>query len=116
MAAPDENSTVTFENIKLTDEFWLPKQRVNALNSLNAAIYRIGLSSGGEPNFDNAIKRLNGEPYSPFSGLVFQDTDIYKTLEAISYTLSVIQDETEPEITEQKKELGRYFAAVDRKD
>ncbi|MEE0420956.1 MAG: glycoside hydrolase family 127 protein [Lachnospiraceae bacterium] len=105
VAAPDENSTVTFENIKLTDEFWLPKQRVNALNSLNAAIYRIGLSSGGEPNFDNAIKRLNGEPYSPFSGLVFQDTDIYKTLEAISYTLSVIQDETEPEITEQKKNL-----------
>lgn len=85
-----ENSTVTFENVKLTDEFWLPKQKINALNSLNKAIKQIGLASGGEPNFDNAIKKLNGEPYDPFSGLVFQDSDIYKTLEAISYTLSVI--------------------------
>ncbi len=101
----DANSTVTFENVKLTDQFWSPKQKVNAVNSLNAAIYRIGLSSGGEPNFDNAIKKLNGEPYKEFSGLVFQDTDIYKTLEAISYTLSDLADDDSEEMAKQKKNL-----------
>ncbi len=104
--AAEKNTTVTFENVKLTDDFWLPKQKVNALNSLNKAIYQIGQASGGEPNFDNAIKKLNGEPYSAFSGLVFQDTDIYKTLEAISYTLSVLEgDELDAEMTAQKKKL-----------
>lgn len=109
-AAAVENSTVTFENVELTDKFWLPKQKVNALNSLNKAIYQIQQSSGGEPNFDNAIKKLNGEPYEAFSGLVFQDTDIYKTLEAISYTLSVIKDEKEDEeIIAQKAKLEKQL-------
>ncbi len=109
-AAAVENSTVTFENVELTDKFWLPKQKINALNSLNKAIYQIQQSSGGEPNFDNAIKKLNGEPYEKFSGLVFQDTDIYKTLEAISYTLSVIKDEKEDaEIIAQKAKLEKQL-------
>ena len=109
-AAAVENSTVTFENIKLTDDFWLPKQKINAINSLNKAIYQIQQSSGGEPNFDNAIKKLNGEPYEAFSGLVFQDTDIYKTLEAISYTLSVIKDESvDAEIMAQKAKLEQQL-------
>ncbi|WP_230399205.1 glycoside hydrolase family 127 protein [Novisyntrophococcus fermenticellae] len=105
MVVQPSNSAVTFENIHLTDDFWLPKQKVNAVESLNAAIYRIGLPSGGEPNFVNAIKRLNGESYSGFQGFVFQDTDIYKTLEAISYTLSVIESDTDPEMAAQKENL-----------
>ena len=101
----EANSTVTFENVQLTDEFWSPKQKVNALSSLNAAIYRIGLASGGEPNFDNAIKKLNGEPYDEFRGYVFQDSDIYKSIEAISYTLSATQNDTDPEMAEQREKL-----------
>ncbi len=105
VVAPDANSAVTFENVKLNDEFWQPKQKVNALNSLNAGISRIAMEAGGEPNFDNAIKKLNGEGYEPFSGFVFQDTDIYKSIEAISYTLSVVQDDTDPEIAAQREKL-----------
>lgn len=105
VVAPDANSAVTFENVKLNDEFWQPKQKVNALNSLNAGISRIAMDAGGEPNFDNAIKKLNGEAYEPFNGFVFQDTDIYKSIEAISYTLSVIQNDTEPEIAAQRADL-----------
>ena len=107
---PVANSTVTFENVQLTDNFWNPKQKVNAVNSLNKAIYQIEQPSGGEPNFENAIKKLNGEPYDDFQGYVFQDSDIYKSIEAISYTLSVINDDTDPEMVAQKAVLEEKLA------
>lgn len=109
VVAPEANSTVTFENVKLTDDFWEPKQKVNALTSLNAAITKIKAASGGEPNFTNAIKKLNGEPYEAFSGFVFQDSDIYKSIEAISYTLSVIQNDTDPELVAQREKLQKQL-------
>ncbi len=107
---PVANSTVTFENVQLTDNFWNPKQKVNAVNSLNKAIYQIEQPSGGEPNFENAIKKLNGEPYDDFQGYVFQDSDIYKSIEAISYTLSVINDDTDPDMVAQKAVLEEKLA------
>lgn len=108
--SPETNVPVTFENVILTDDFWRPKQKVNMTKSLEAAIYQIGLASGGEPNFVNSVKKLNGEPYSAFQGFVFQDTDIYKTLEAVSYTLSALQDETDPELLAQKSQLEETLA------
>ena len=110
VVAPEANSTVTFENVQLTDNFWNPKQKVNAINSLNKAIYQIEQASGGEPNFVNSIKKLNGEPYDEFQGFVFQDSDIYKSIEAISYTLSVIHDDTDPEIVAQREKLEEKLA------
>lgn len=110
VVTPVANSTVTFENVQLTDNFWNPKQKVNAVNSLNKAIYQIEQASGGEPNFVNAIKKLNGEPYDEFQGYVFQDSDIYKSIEAISYTLSVINDDTDPEMVAQKAVLEAKLA------
>ncbi len=106
VAAPESNSSVTFENVQLTDEFWAPKQEINAINSLNKAILEIGKPSGGEPNYDNAIKRLNGDTsYGEFSGYVFQDSDIYKSIEAISYTLSATQNDTSAQMAAQRKKL-----------
>ena len=70
VVAPVANNTVTFENVQLEDNFWNPKQKVNAVNSLNKAIAQIEQPSGGEPNFKNAIKKLNGEPYDEFQGFV----------------------------------------------
>ena len=110
VVAPVANNTVTFENVQLEDNFWNPKQKVNAVNSLNKAIAQIEQPSGGEPNFKNAIKKLNGEPYDEFQGFVFQDSDIYKSIEAISYTLSVIQNDDDPEMVAQKEVLEKKLA------
>ncbi len=104
-AAAESNRSVTFENVQLNDNFWAPKQETNALASLDKAILEIGKASGGEPNFDNAIKKLNGEEYEAFKGFVFQDSDIYKSIEAISYTLSATQNDTGAEITAQRQKL-----------
>ena len=105
-AAAESNSSVTFENVQLNDVFWAPKQEINAKNSLKKAITEIEKASGGEPNYDNAIKKLNGESdYDAFNGYVFQDSDIYKSIEAISYTLSATQNDTDPEMAETRKFL-----------
>lgn len=116
--APVANNTVTFENVQLNDDFWNPKQKVNAVNSLNKAIAQIEQPSGGEPNFQNAIKKLNGEPYDEFQGFVFQDSDIYKSIEAISYTLSVIQNDDDPEMVAQKaileKKLAEWISLIEQ--
>lgn len=104
-AVAESNRSVTFENVQLNDEFWAPKQETNAFASLNKAILEIGKSSGGEPNFDNAIKKLNGQSYGAFKGFVFQDSDIYKSIEAISYTLSATQNDKGEEIEAQRKKL-----------
>lgn len=104
VAAPESNSSVTFENVQLNDNFWAPKQEVNATTSLAVAIQKISERKGGEPNFDNAIKKLAGETdYGEFQGYVFQDSDIYKSIEAISYTLSATQND--PNMAETRKSL-----------
>ena len=106
VAAPESNSSVTFENVQLDDVFWAPKQEINAKTSLKKAISEIEKASGGEPNYDNAIKKLNGDTdYDPFSGYVFQDSDIYKSIEAISYTLSATQNDTDQEMADTRKFL-----------
>ncbi len=107
---PEANSTVTFENIRLADSFWLPRQKSNAITSLNKGILEIEKPTGGEPNFLNAIRRLKGETYEPFAGFVFQDTDIYKSIEAISYTLSVLHGDTDPALAAQREKLERKLA------
>ncbi|MBE5870496.1 MAG: hypothetical protein E7294_04460 [Lachnospiraceae bacterium] len=99
------NSSVTFENVQFENSFWNKRQVTNAMTSLNVAIQKIEAASGGEPNFDNAIKKLNGQPYNAFSGYVFQDSDIYKSIEAISYTLSATQNDQDPEVVKKREEL-----------
>ena len=106
VAAGTANSTVTFENVQFENSFWTKRQEVNAMTSLGVGIGHIEEASGGEPNFDNAIKKLNGEAYEPFSGYVFQDSDIYKSLEAIAYTLSATQNDKSPEVIAKRKELS----------
>lgn len=101
------NNSVTFEKVQLTDKFWAPKQKVNALNSLNKAIFQISEPSGGEPNFDNSIKKLKGENHGQFDGFVFQDSDIYKSIEAISYTLSATRDDKDSDIKLQREKLQK---------
>lgn len=101
------NNSVTFEKVQLTDKFWAPKQKVNALNSLNKAIFQISEPSGGEPNFDNSLKKLKGENHGQFDGFVFQDSDIYKSIEAISYTLSATRDDEDPDIKLQREKLQK---------
>ena len=48
--------------------------------------------SGAIENFINAAKALRGEEHGSFYGMVFQDSDVAKWIEAASYSLAVFPD------------------------
>ena len=104
LSAPDYNHSITSENVIFDDVFWAPKQTVNATTTMDAAFTQLaGSASYAERNFVNARSRLqevwngNTNPARPaYSGYVFQDTDVYKTLEGVAYNLAAVWDtETE---------------------
>ena len=110
MAAPDYNHSITSENVVFEDDFWKPKMDVNATETFDHAIDRLENYNNTNytiRNFRNARSRLqavwNGDdnPAAPaYTGYVFQDTDMYKTLEAFAYNLSTIWDD--PEMQDRK--------------
>jgi uncharacterized protein len=78
---------VPFTQVALTDNFWLPRIKVNAAVTIPASFQRCE-STGRVKNFVMAA-----EHKGKFCTLYpFDDTDIYKTIEGASYSLSLFPD------------------------
>ena len=75
---------VPFTQVKLTDNFWLPRIKTNATVTIPASFERCE-STGRVKNFVMAAAR-NGKFCTIYP---FDDTDIYKTIEGASYSLSL---------------------------
>ncbi len=75
---------VPFTQVKLTDNFWLPRIKTNAIVTIPASFERCE-STGRVKNFVMAAAR-NGKFCTIYP---FDDTDIYKTIEGASYSLSL---------------------------
>jgi DUF1680 family protein len=113
LAAPDFNRSITSENVTFDDSFWKPKQLVNATSSFDAAFVQLSSTSSSwaeERNFVNAKARLTAiaqgnlnPPMGVYSGYVFADTDVYKTMEGVAYNLAAIWDD--PTMDTRKVEL-----------
>ncbi|MDR1407898.1 MAG: glycoside hydrolase family 127 protein, partial [Tannerella sp.] len=73
---------VDFSHVKITDNFWAPRLRSHATTTLAVCIDQIENQTGRIRNFENAA-RGEGE----HSGIFFDDSDVYKALEGIAYTL-----------------------------
>lgn len=69
--------------------------------------------SGVFSNFINAGKALRGEEHGDFYGMVFQDSDAGKWLEAVAYSLAATPDET---LEKQADELIDLIAAAQDAD
>lgn len=69
--------------------------------------------SGVFDNFINAGKALRGEPAEPFYGMVFQDSDAGKWLEAAAYSLAAHPDK---QLEQQCDELISLIAAAQDED
>lgn len=78
---------VNFTQVKLTDNFWLPRIKTNQLVTIPASFERCE-STGRVKNFEMAAVR-KGKFGTTFP---FDDTDIYKTIEGASYSLSLFPD------------------------
>jgi DUF1680 family protein len=79
--------SVNFTQVKLTDNFWLPRIKVNHLVTIPASFERCE-STGRVKNFEMAATKT-GKFCTIFP---FDDTDIYKTIEGASFSLSLFPD------------------------
>ena len=78
---------VPFTQVKLTDNFWLPRIKMNATVTIPASFERCE-STGRVKNFVMAAGK-SGKFCTIFP---FDDTDIYKTIEGAAYSLSLFPD------------------------
>ncbi|MET0394635.1 MAG: glycoside hydrolase family 127 protein [Chitinophagaceae bacterium] len=78
---------VPFTSVKLTDNFWLPRIRINHTVTIPASFERCE-KTGRVKNFEMAAAK-SGKFCTIFP---FDDTDIYKTIEGASFSLSLFPD------------------------
>lgn len=76
-------SPVPFTEVKIHDKFWTPRIETNRTVSIPHSIKMLE-ESGTVRNFEVAARRER----TGFTGLVFQDSDLYKSLEAAAYSLA----------------------------
>src|SRR5580693_1926877 len=74
---------VKFSQVQIDDAFWKPRIDKIATATIPACIYQTEIATPRIQNFINAAKRKTGS----FKGLVYDDSDVFKALEAISYSL-----------------------------
>jgi DUF1680 family protein len=73
--------------VTLTDDFWAPRLRLNRQVTLPSQ-YRLLEETGRIDNF----RRAAGKKELPFQGRYFNDSDVYKWLEAVAWTLATRPD------------------------
>ncbi|MDR3262092.1 MAG: glycoside hydrolase family 127 protein [Tannerella sp.] len=99
---------VDFSHVKITDHFWSPRLKAHATTTLAVCIDQIENQTGRIRNFENAAK---GE--GEHSGIFFDDSDVYKALEGIAYTL---KNNPDPELEKKADEWIDKFAAAQQPD
>ncbi|GAB3702781.1 glycoside hydrolase family 127 protein [Spirosoma flavus] len=74
---------VGFSQVSITDKFWKPKLDKVATATLQACIVQTEQKTGRIRNFEK-VARKQGEKHE---GIYYDDSDVYKALEAMSYSL-----------------------------
>src|SRR5438093_11708975 len=77
-------SPVPFTAVRLTDNFWRPRLETNRSVTIPHIMWQNEVT-GRVDNFLKAARKMTGE----YKGQRYNDTDIYKILEAASYSLAV---------------------------
>lgn len=90
-------SAIPFNQVKLTDKFWLPKIEINRTNTIPWSFHQSKIT-GRIKNFEQAAAR-EGKFCSKY---VFDDSDVYKIIEGAAYSLQVKYD----------KELDLYLDSL----
>jgi DUF1680 family protein len=78
---------VPFTQVRLTDPFWAPRLETNRTVSVPYAL-RMNEETGRVDNFRKAARLMPG----PHKGRRFNDSDVYKAMEAAAYTLRLNPD------------------------
>lgn len=99
---------VDFSQVKIQDEFWSPRLDKHKSTTLKVCIDQIENKTGRIRNFENAAK---GE--GEHSGIFFDDSDVYKALEGMAYSLI---NHPDPELEAKCDEWIDKFAAAQQPD
>src|SRR5688572_6521089 len=74
---------VPVDAVKLEDEFWEPRRTINRDSTLSSQ-YKHLQDTARLRNFE----RASGKVEAPFEGIYFNDSDVYKWLEAAAWELA----------------------------
>ena len=106
--AEGQRKAVPFTEVRLTDDFWRPRQETNRRVTIPHALQECE-STGRIRNFEVAAGLVEGE----FEGIYFNDSDVYKMLEGIAYDLALHPD---AELDRRTDELIAKIAAAQQPD
>lgn len=99
---------VDFSRVKINDNFWSPRLKNHVMHTLPVCIDQIENRTGRIRNFENAANR-SGE----HSGIFYDDSDVYKALEGMAYSLI---NNPDPELEKKADEWIDKFAAAQEPD
>ncbi|MEI2722690.1 MAG: beta-L-arabinofuranosidase domain-containing protein [Verrucomicrobiota bacterium] len=99
---------VPFTDVKIADAFWLPRQETNRVASLPVNLENLEKAGNLEDLRLAAQGATNG-----YRGPVFMDSDLYKALEAASYSLAIHPD---PALEKQLDEIIATLAGAQQPD
>ena len=81
---------VNFSQVTITDSFWKPTMDKVATTTLPACIYQTEVKTSRIRNFEKVARNKNlpaGQAGEKHEGIFYDDSDVYKALEAIAYSL-----------------------------
>ncbi|HRI79816.1 MAG TPA: glycoside hydrolase family 127 protein [Cyclobacteriaceae bacterium] len=81
---------VNFSKVTVTDAFWKPTMDKVATTTLQACIYQTEVKTPRIRNFEKVARmkdKASGQTEEKFEGIFYDDSDVYKALEAIAYSL-----------------------------
>ena len=99
---------VNFSEVKIIDNFWSPRLKNHKDVTLGVCIDQIENQTGRIRNFENAALKQGNH-----SGIYFDDSDVYKALEGMAYSL---QNNPDPVLEAKCDEWIAKFAAAQEKD
>jgi len=114
LAAPQDSApllrlrAVPFTDVQISDSFWAPRRETNRIASIPVNLENLE-KSGNLENLRLAAKRAT----TGFAGPVFMDSDVYKALEAASYSLATHPD---PELDSRLDAIIAILAAAQMPD
>jgi DUF1680 family protein len=87
---------VNFSKVQITDNFWKPKIEKVSLVTIPVCIDQTEVKTPRILNFEIAAGKKQGK----FKGLFYDDSDVFKALEAIAYSLK-----NHPDAAMEKKRM-----------
>jgi len=99
---------VPFTDVHVDDDFWLPRMETNRSVTIPFALKK-NEDTGRVNNFRKAAGLMEGK----YEGRRFNDTDVYKVMEGVAYSLSLDPD---PELEKYLDSLIEIIAAAQEED